>query len=155
MIDWISILVLIIIGIAFIIIEIIFIPGTTVVGFLGAFIGGYGIYVSYERFGMTTGHIVLVTSTIVALVAIFFSFKSEAWKNFANTKSIDSKVNQGLTNNLNEGDTGITISSLKPVGKAAFDDKEYQVISLGNFVEEKTDIKIIKIEINKIIVEPI
>lgn len=155
MIDWITILVLILTGVAFIIVEIIFIPGTTVVGILGFVIGGYGIYLSYDKFGTDIGHIVLVCSTIVTLVVTFVSFKSEAWKRFANNKAIASKVNEGYADLLNEGDQGETVSSLKPIGKAVFNEKEYEVASLGNFVEEKTAIKIIKIETNKIIVEPI
>ncbi len=155
MLDWITILVLILTGVAFIIVEIIFIPGTTVVGILGFIIGGYGVYVSYDKFGTDIGHIVLISSVIITLVATFISFKSEAWKRFANSKSIKSKVNEGLTETLKIGDEGETVSSLKPVGKALFGEKEYEVSSLGNFVLEKTAIKIIKIEINKIIVEPI
>lgn len=155
MIDWITILVLILTGIAFIIIEIIFIPGTTVVGILGFVIGGYGVFASYEKFGTDTGHIILVTTTVVTLIVTFISFKSEAWKRFANNDSIKSKVNEGYAELLNEGDEGETVSSLKPIGKAIFGEKEYEVASLGNFILEKTTIKIIKIETNKIIVEPI
>jgi len=155
MIDWVTIIALILMGIVFIIVEIIFIPGTTVVGILGFIVGLYGVYDSYVKFGTTTGHIVLVSSTVIAFIAIFISFKSEAWKRFANTKSIDVKVNEGLTQNLKAGDTGVTASLLKPVGKALFEDQEYEVISLGNFIEEKINIEIIKIELNKIIVKPI
>ena len=155
MIDWITILVLILTGITFIIIEIIFIPGTTVVGVLGFVIGGYGVFASYEKFGTDTGHIILVSTTVVTLIVTFISFKSEAWKRFANNGSIKSKVNEGYAALLNEGDEGQTVSSLKPIGKALFGEKEYEVASLGNFILEKTAIKIIKIETNKIIVEPI
>ncbi len=155
MIDWMTILALIIMGIVLIIIEIIFVPGTTVVGILGFMVGIYGVYESYEKFGTTTGHIVLVSSTVVAFIAIIYSFKSDAWKKFANTKSMNAKVNEGLTQSLSVADRGLTSSSLKPVGKALFEDKEYEVTSLGNFVEEKTEIEIIKIDKNKIIVKPI
>lgn len=155
MIDWITIIFLILLGIVFIIIEIIFIPGTTVVGILGVIVGGYGVFMSYNKFGTDTGHIVLISSIIVAIFVMILSFKSKAWKRFANTQAINSKVNEGLTQKLNKGDIGKTFSSLKPVGKAVFGDKEYEVISLGNFIEEKINIEIVKIEINKIIVKPI
>ncbi len=64
-------------------------------------------------------------------------------------------VNEGLTSALEVGQEGKCISSLKPVGKAEFDNKEYEVSSLGPFVLENTVVKIIKLERNKIIVEPI
>jgi len=84
-----------------------------------------------------------------------YSFKSNAWKKFALDDKIESKVNESLTNQLNMNDEGTTISSLKPIGKADFADKEYEVTTLGQFVEENTLVRIIKIERNKIIVEPI
>ena len=66
---------------------------------------------------------------------------------------ISSKVNDGLTLGLKEGDVGESSSSLKPIGKALFGDKEYEVSSRGNFITEKQSVKIIKIDKNKIYVE--
>jgi len=151
--EWLTISALILIGIGLIIIEIIFVPGTTIVGILGFLMGGYGIYLGYDYFGNTTGHIVLSSSVALAFICIFYSFKSGAWKKFANKSAIKSKVNEGLTIDLKEGDLGQSTSSLKPVGKGIFNDKEYEVTSRGNFITEKQPIKIIKIEKNKIFVE--
>ena len=153
MMDWLTISALILIGIGLIIIEIIFVPGTTIVGILGFLMGGYGIYLGYDYFGNTTGHIVLTSSVTLAFVCIFYSFKSGAWKQFANKSAINSKVNEGLTLELKKGDLGQSTSSLKPIGKGIFNDKEYEVTSQGNFITEKQSIKIIKIEKNKIFVE--
>jgi membrane-bound ClpP family serine protease len=153
MMEWLTISALILIGIGLIIIEIIFVPGTTIVGILGFAMSGYGIYLGYDYFGNTTGHIVLTSSVILAFVCIFYSFKSGAWKKFANKSAIKSKVNEGLTIDLKEGDLGQSTSSLKPIGKGIFNDKEYEVTSQGNFITEKQPIKIIKIEKNKIFVE--
>jgi len=153
--DWIIISLMILGGISLIIIEIIFVPGTTVVGIMGFLLGGYGIYQSYEIFGSDTGHLVFAGTAVLSFVAIFLSFKSGAWKRFAHKGSIDSKVNEALTSRLEIGKEGESISSLKPIGKADFDGNEYEVTSLGNFVEEKKSIRILKIEMNKIYVEPI
>ncbi|MFT7032707.1 MAG: membrane-bound ClpP family serine protease [Cyclobacteriaceae bacterium] len=153
MMEWLNISALILVGIGLVIIEIIFVPGTTIVGILGFLMGGYGIYLGYDYFGNTTGHIVLTSSVTLAFVCIFYSFKSGAWKKFANKTAIKSKVNEGLTFGLKEGDLGQSSSSLKPIGKGIFNDKEYEVTSQGNFITEKQSIKIIKIEKNKIFVE--
>ncbi len=153
MIEWITIASLILFGIGLIVIEIIFVPGTTIVGILGFALGGYGIYLGYDYFGNTTGHIILVTSILLAFAAIFYSFKSGVWKRFSNDSVISSKVNDGLTLGLKEGDVGESSSSLKPIGKALFGDKEYEVSSRGNFITEKQSVKIIKIDKNKIYVE--
>lgn len=153
MMEWLIISSLILLGIILIIAEIIFVPGTTIVGILGFAMGGYGIYLAYDYFGNTTGHIVLTSSVTLAFICIFYSFKSGAWKKFANKSVIKSKVNEGLTIDLKEGDIGETSSSLKPVGKGIFNDKEYEVTSQGNFISEKESIRIIRIVHNKITVE--
>lgn len=151
--EWLIIVSLILLGITLIIVEIIFVPGTTIVGILGFIMGGYGIYLGYDYFGNTTGHIVLTSSVVLAFIGIFYSFKSGAWKKFANKSVSDSKVNEGLTLGLKEGDLGQTASSLKPIGKGIFNDKEYEVTSQGNFISENESIRIVKIVHNKIIVK--
>lgn len=155
MLDYFLIAFLILAGISLIIVEIIFVPGTTIVGILGFLVGIYGVYRSYELYGVDTGHIVLAVSMTAGLAAVILSFKSGAWNKFSNKSVMKTPVNEGLTSGLEIGQEGKCISSLKPVGKAEFDNKEYEVSSLGPFVLENTAIKIIKLERNKIIVEPI
>lgn len=130
-------------------------PGTTIVGIMGLLIGGYGIFRSYDLYGNSAGHMVFGVAAVLTIAATIFSFKSNAWKKLALKGSIDSRVNENLTINLSVGLEGVTASSLKPVGKAEFDNQEFEVSSLGNFVEEKKDVRIIKIERNKVFVEPI
>jgi membrane-bound ClpP family serine protease len=52
-------------------------------------------------------------------------------------------------------DEGVATSSLKPVGKAEFEGKQYEVTSVGGFLDTGIKVKVIKIDRNKIIVEPI
>ncbi|UXX80676.1 hypothetical protein N7E81_06140 [Reichenbachiella carrageenanivorans] len=155
MLDYFLIAFIILSGIALIIVEIIFVPGTTVVGVLGLLIGLYGVYRSYELYGSETGHWVLAGSMVLGLVVTIFSFKSGAWNKFSNKSVMKTPVNEGLTSGLEIGKEGFSISSLKPIGKAEFDNKTYEVTSLGNFVEENKTVRIIKVERNKIFVEPI
>lgn len=153
MIDWLIVISLILGGIVLLIVEIIFVPGTTVIGILGFILGGYGVYMGYTTFGNSTGHLILVGTLTVGVVATFYSLRSGSWKRFALSGSLEHKVNEGLTLELELGKEGQTVSALKPVGKALFDDKEYEVTSLGNFIEEKSTVRIIRIENNKVIVE--
>ncbi|MFT6941450.1 MAG: membrane-bound ClpP family serine protease, partial [Cyclobacteriaceae bacterium] len=52
--DWIIVISLIVFGLGLIIVEVIFVPGTTVVGIAGLIIGTYGVYEAYSSFGTTT-----------------------------------------------------------------------------------------------------
>ncbi len=155
MLDYILIAFLVLSGITFVIAEIIFIPGITVVGVLGFLIGSYGVYRSYGSYGAEGGHMVLEISFLATLVAVLLCFKSGVWKKFSNESVMGTSVNKDMVVALILGKEGVSISSLKPIGKAEFDNKEYEVTSHGNFVGENQPIKIVKLERNKIFIEPI
>src|SRR5215216_445101 len=108
MLMWILIIALLSIGLLLVIVELVFIPGTTVVGLLGLIFTIIGIVISYNHLGKDVGFYVLMGTLVTALAALFYSFRSGAWKKFALKSSIDSKVNEGLTDNIQIGDEGRT-----------------------------------------------
>jgi membrane-bound ClpP family serine protease len=150
-------LILIIIGIGLVltILELFFIPGTTIVGFLGLIFSVAGILLAYDQFGNDVGMTVLVTTSIAKVVILYLSFHHGAWWKFSLKSAIESKVNEGLTANLKPGATGKTVSTLRPVGKAEFNNLEYEVKTSGNYLENNVPIRIIQVESNQIVVEPI
>jgi membrane-bound ClpP family serine protease len=155
MVMWVIIVALLAIGLGLIIIELVFIPGTTVVGLLGLIFAIVGIVISYRHFGSDVGLYILLGSSATALITLFFSFRSGAWARFSHNSSIDSKVNEGMVEGLNVGDEGTTRSDLKPVGTAEFGDKNFEVRTTGAFLGTGTRVKIVQIQSNQIIVEPL
>ena len=152
--EWFTIIALLIFGLILIIIEVIFVPGTTFVGIVGFGIAGFGVWQSFISFGTQTGLIVLSVSSVVAIGAIFYSFKSGVWKRFALEEKNDSKFNEGNKHTLAEGDLGIAVSALRPMGTAEFEDKLFEVRTNGNYVEVGTKVKIERLINNSIIVVP-
>ncbi|MDH5398738.1 MAG: hypothetical protein OEX02_11355 [Cyclobacteriaceae bacterium] len=155
MIEWITVISLIVLGIGLVVVEIIFVPGTTIVGVMGFAVLSGGIYLGFDYFGNTTGWGVLVGALILALIVIIGAFRSRAWERFSLKTSIKGKVNEGYSHSLKEGQEGVATSMLRPIGKAEFNDEEYEVSTIGNYVNVGNKIKIVKIEGTKIIVEPI
>jgi membrane-bound ClpP family serine protease len=155
MLNWVSVSILIVLGLILIIVELIFVPGTTIIGILGFIFAGVGIYLSFVYYGVVIGSSVLGGFMVVSGVALYVSFKGDVWKKFALKSSIDSRVNDDLKNNLMVGDYGIANSSLRPNGKAEFNEKIFEVRSNGRYVDTGEKVKIIKIESNRIIVEPL
>ena len=155
MVMWIIIISLLTIGLGLIIIELVFIPGTTVVGLLGLIFSIVGIVISYRHFGNDIGFYILLGTLITTLGGLFYSFRSGAWTRFSLKSSMDSKVNEGMLKVLNVGDEGTTRSSLRPMGTAEFANQNYEVRSTGSFLDSGTRVKIIQIQSNQIIVEPI
>lgn len=155
MIDWLAVIILIFFGLGFIVAEIIFIPGTTLLGLLGLIFTITGIVLGYLSFGTGIGSIVMVITIILGFSIIIYSFKSGVWEKFALKSSIDSKFNEGNIENLQVGEEGITISSLRPMGKADFRDKIFEVSTLGNFLPSGTKVRVVSIKNTKIYIEPI
>ena len=155
MITWLAIIGLILFGLGLIIIEVIFVPGTTIVGILGIILAGVGVYLSFTNFGNNVGILVLVATGIVALVALVTSFRTGVWKKFALKDQISSKFNEHIEIATREGDEGVALSSLKPIGKAEINEKVFEVKTNGYYVDAGEKVKVIKIDKNKIIVEPI
>ena len=153
MLMWIIIISLLLIGLALIIVELVFIPGTTVVGLLGLIFAIVGIVISYNHFGSDIGFYILLGTLATSLVALFYSFRSGAWKKFSLKSSMDSKVNEGIMDSLHVGDEGITVSTLRPIGKAEFNSKTFEVKTSGNYVERGEKVKITQIESHQIVVE--
>ena len=153
--EWSVIISLIVLGLVLIIIEIIFVPGTTFVGVGGFVFLIIGIFLSFNYFGRETGWTIVGISSVISGGLFYYSFKANVWSRFALKSSIDSKVNEGDLDHLRLGQEGITISALRPVGKAELLNKLFEVKTLGEYVDSGTRIRIIKILSNQIIVEPI
>jgi membrane-bound ClpP family serine protease len=153
MMEWITVLSLIFIGIALIIAELIFIPGTTVVGIVGLIMAGFGVVLAYEYFDSTTGTIILLVTLGGTIGTIVWALRNKTWKRFSLADTIDSKFNEGLTAGLQIGDEGLTVSALRPMGSAEFNNKIFEVKTLGTYLESGTKVKITKVTGNTIFVE--
>uniref|UniRef100_UPI0040483108 NfeD family protein n=1 Tax=Roseivirga sp. TaxID=1964215 RepID=UPI0040483108 len=151
--DWITIILLIITGLILILVEVIFIPGTTIVGIVGFIITCVGIYITYEEHGATAGNYVLAGSGLLSVLGLVYSFRSKSWNKFSLKNINNGKVNEGYSNDLSLEIEGVAISDLKPIGKAEFNNKSYEVKSKGEFITAGNKLKIIQIEGNRIIVE--
>lgn len=153
--EWTLVITFILIGLGLIVVEVILVPGTTLVGVVGFCLAVAGVVMSFKFFGNTVGWVTLGVSGIVALGMLYWSLRTGAWKQFSLKESIDSKVNEGQLANLKEGQEGTAVSSLRPMGKAEVAGTLYEVRTLGGFIDSGTKIKIVKISSNQIVVEAI
>ncbi len=155
MLMWIIVICLLLIGLALIIVELVFVPGTTIIGLLGLIFVVAGIVISYRHFGNETGFYILTGTLVITLASLIWSFRGGAWSKFSLKTSIASKVNEGMVTALKIGDEGLTTSTLRPFGKAEFGGRQYEVKSAGDYMESGTRVRIKEINSNQIVVEPI
>lgn len=151
--SWLLIAVLIIVGMIFILLEMLVVPGTTVVGVIGVAIMIFAVYSTYTTHGSAAGTYVLSGTIVFFIISIVLALKSNTWKKAMLGSQIGGKVNVVEQNTVMKGDEGKSITRLNPMGKAMIKGEFYEVTAKDGFVNENTDIVVKKVDGNKIIVE--
>jgi membrane-bound ClpP family serine protease len=152
--EWTVVISLVVVGLVLLLIEILFVPGTTVVGIIGFVVLAIGVGLSFKYFGREVGWMALGTTSVLAGVTLYVSFKSNLWARFALKSAITSKVNED-PQGIAVGEEGVALSALRPIGKAEIGKRTFEVKTQGGYVETGKRIRIIQIVSNQIIVEPI
>jgi membrane-bound ClpP family serine protease len=150
---WLLIATFIIIGLVFLALEILVIPGVGVAGVIGFILIALGVWQTYAGFGNVAGHIVLASTFGLTILTLVLSLRGKTWRRISLLTSIDSKVNTIDGANIKPGDEGKTVSRLAPMGKAIINGEFYEVSTQGDFIDQQTDIIVLKIEYSKIIVK--
>lgn len=152
---WTIIIVLIGIGFLFLLLEVLVLPGTNIAGVLGFVLLAIGIWQAFAVYGGLAGTVTLMITLVLSGVVLYFALKSRTWKRAALNKNIDSRVNVIDLEKIKTGDHGKTISRLVPMGKAEINGEYYEVKALSQFIDPGSDIEIVKIENNQIIVKKV
>ena len=155
MVEWSTVISLIGFGLILVVAEIIFVPGTTIVGVIGFCFLIAGVGLSFKYFGGEVGWIMLGSTAVACGGLLYFSFTTDAWKRFSLKSFSNSKVNEGELDKLVVGMEGQTVSALRPIGKAELNNQTVEVKTNGEYLDSGRRIRIIKIVSNQIIVEPI
>jgi membrane-bound ClpP family serine protease len=141
---------LLLLGILLLLLEIVFVPGTTIVGIGGVMLMAIGIYLAYGL-GGNVGHITLLSSLVLILLALGVMLKSKTWERLALKDSITSKSPANVVDNqLKEGDRGMTVGRLNPMGKAIFGDLTVEVQAAGELVDPDTEVEVVKVVGNRV-----
>ena len=142
---------LIAIGFIFLAIEFFLVPGFSVPGIAGITMIGYGIYRSSMEYG-TSGALITVTLSVAAAVLLIrTAIKSRTMRN------VGLDYSQKGTTAVNDYSSllnkkGIALNNLRPSGTALIEDKHFDVVTDGEYIEENSEIIVTKIEGTRIIV---
>ncbi|MCB0430875.1 MAG: NfeD family protein [Flavobacteriales bacterium] len=150
-----TIILILLLGLGLIILEFLVIPGTTIVGFLGAALVVAAVLFAYRDHGSTSGHVILAVSAVILGGMFILGFRAKTWERLSVRTEITGKVNVLEEGEVNPADKGKSISRLAPMGKAVFNEKMYEVQSTGAFIAEGTDVEVTKVSGNKIWVKQV
>lgn len=152
--SWTLIIIFLIAGLLLMLLEILVVPGATVVGILGFIAIGISVWQAYAAHGTPEGHYFLLGAILFTILLLYFALKSNTWRKAMLGSEVKSRVNVIEAEMVKPGDEGKTISRLAPVGKAIINNEYYEVHSLGEYVDPQTPIVVIRVEFSKIIVKP-
>lgn len=149
------VVVLVLVGIALLVTELFLIPGFGIPGVVGfAAIAG-GVFCAYFYLGATAGHITLAAAVVLCAAAVYAFFRSRALDKMALQENITSKVDLIEGTDIRVGATGITISRLAPMGRVRIGQNDVEAKSNDDFIDQKTEVEVVALDGNKVIVIPL
>jgi len=150
-----TILLLVLLGIVLLFVEFMLIPGVTIAG-VGCVVSfGAAIFLAFKYYGSMAGFITLAAILVFVPVFLYFFFKGKAAKSMMLKSDIDGVVKTVDEQKIHPGDQGITISRCTPGGNARVNGITVEVRSMGVFIDPHTQIEVVKIDGNIVIVKPI
>jgi membrane-bound ClpP family serine protease len=147
-----SIIAIILFGIILIVLEILILPGL-IAGIIGAIFMVMGLLMMYKNYGDFYGNITLIATIALTAGSLIYALKSKAWRRFGLKDTIDSKVIDLTTANIEPGTVGITISALRPMGTVMIGNEMYEVQTTGTYIEANNKVIVLKVMTNKLLVE--
>lgn len=141
---------LLLIGLILLVVEILFIPGTTVVGIFGFLVSFAGLTFAFLNFDYSIALWITGLALAINFAAVWYGFSSGVWKKFSLKSTQSGGAFDGRTDGLEVGMKGLAVSDIKPYGKASFNDIWVEVKSESGFIGVNTPVTITKIENNKI-----
>jgi len=149
------IIILIVIGLALMVVEVVILPGITVSGIAGVLLIGCGVYLTFKWFGGTAGTLSLIGTGILFIIFLIYVVRAKTWERLSLHSEIDSKVNVVDTNDIKTGDKGMTVSRLAPIGKILIHGKIMEGKSEFGLIDENREIEVVHVNDSTVIVQEI
>ena len=144
---------LIIAGLILFIIEVFLLPGISIAGIISAICLLYANYYAFDTMGTLPGCITLAISAIGVIAITVWFMRSKTVDKLSLKKTIDYKPEPLKGLNLKAGDEGVSLTRLALIGNAEFDGNIIEVRSTGDFIEEKSRIRVNRIRDGIVLVE--
>ena len=149
------IVLLIVLGLLFLLAELLLLPGVSIGGILAMACYGGAIWYAFDSLGVVAGVWTIVAVAVISLVSLIFSLRAKTWQRFTLKQEIDSTSMPSPELELSVGATGVTVSRLSPMGKVNINGKVYEAKSADVFIAQREQVEVIGFENFSIIVRKI
>lgn len=149
------IVLLVVLGVLFLVAELVLLPGVSVGALLSIVCYGGAIYLAFGCYGTTAGIVVCSCAVLSALVATFFSLRARTWQRFSLHQELDAASAPLPENELRPGDRGTTLSRLSPMGKVEIRGRIYEAKSQGLYVDPRVEVEVVGFENASVVVRTV
>ena len=144
---------LVLLGVFFLVAELIFLPGVTLGAVLAAASYGAAIYFGFMRLGVVGGVVTICVIVAVSLVAVVLSLRAKTWQRLALNDKIEGASMQSPAQELSIGAKGVAVSRLSPMGKVSFGGKVYEAKSESAYIDQRCEVEVVGFENFNVIVK--
>jgi len=133
-------------------------PGFGVAGVIGLIVEIVAIVLTGIYFGVNAALLMAAVVAVAGGTSIYLSFRSLKKGRLSYTglvlNATESDLGSAGLKGM-EGKIGTVVSALRPVGVADFAGDRYEVVAEGSFISTGTDVKVIRVDGNKLTVRPV
>ena len=151
-----EVVVLFILGIIMLILEVFVVPGFGIVGILGLLSAFASIFLSFDNFAAALTSITITLVVVIVMIVLLWRRfqRSSAFKRFVLLTREEKDLGYHGVKDYSHlvGQTGVTVSTLRPAGIVRIGDQRYDVVSDGTFIPNNTKVKVVFVEGNRIVV---
>lgn len=151
--DIIIVVSLLVLAIAFLLIEFFLIPGVSIAGGAGLVLMAVSVWYAYSHIGPVAGNITLVGSFALTGLSVWFFLKSRALEKMSLKTNITGKVDNIDEEVIKVGDRGITISRLAPMGKIRVNGLIMEAKTNDEFIDQNVAIVVLEVYNTNVLVE--
>lgn len=136
------IILLVLLGVFFLVVELVLLPGVTVGTILSLVSYAVAVYMAFERFGLTGGAVTLAVVVVISLVAVVLSLRAKTWRRFSLRQKIESSSMETPSDTVSVGQCGIAVSRLSPMGKVNIDGHVYEAKSIDSYIDQRSRVEV-------------
>lgn len=137
------IVLLIILGMLFLVAELLLFPGLSIGGILAMVCYGGAIWYAFDALSVTAGVWTIVAVAILSLLSLIFSLRAKTWQRLALKQEIDSVSMPNPESEVAIGAVGVSISRLSPMGKVEVNGKTFEAKSADVFIDQRSKVEVV------------
>ena len=149
------IILLLLLGVLFLVGELLLIPGSIFGVVLSLICNGSAIAITFIQHGNRAGVVVIVVALLLALLSTIISLRAKTWRKISLHQELESASMPHPETKLNIGDRGVAISRLAPSGKVEICGETFEARSVDVYVEQRSDVEVVGFENFTVIIKKV